>query len=165
MARIIYALKRVLFRDQLGAFVTSREIAALLRFSCFALEVYVVRWLEANIPPYAPANDLDLAKDILGYHDSVIGKACFKVLGRHFWYLSEYLIALALFDSRLPASQKQEIVDAMLSKEGTAEPRKRITLLEPVVPTTTLSSLATKSSLYLIDVLGIRRDFLSTSPR
>ena len=165
MACIIYALKMVLFRDQLGAFVTSREIASLLRFSFFALEVYVVRWFEATIPSYAPANDLDLAKDILGYHDDAIRKACFKVLGHHFWYLSEHLIGLSLFDCRLPASVKQEVVDAMLNKEGTTEPRKRITLPESRLPTATLASFATKASLHLIDALGIQRDFLSTNPR
>lgn len=84
MARIIYALKMVLFRDQLGKLVTSREMAALLRFSFFALKVYVMRWFEATIPAYAPANDLDLAKDILRYHYDAIRKACFVVVGHHF---------------------------------------------------------------------------------
>lgn len=48
--------KMVMFRDQVGAFVTSREIASLLRFYFYALEVYVVQWFEGLIQSYAPAN-------------------------------------------------------------------------------------------------------------
>lgn len=43
---------------------------------------------------------------------------------------SEHFISLSLFDSRLPATVKQEVVDVMLNKEGLTEPWKQITLPE-----------------------------------
>ena len=42
MARIIYTLKMVSLRNQLGVLVTSQEIASILQFSFLALEVYIV---------------------------------------------------------------------------------------------------------------------------
>ncbi|KAG0711531.1 putative 39S ribosomal protein L24, mitochondrial [Chionoecetes opilio] len=109
MARIIYALKMILFREQLTGVVTPREMSALQQFSSFATEIYVLRWFESTVPSYAPRNDLGFAKDILQYHDESIRKACFTTLSRHFWYLSEDLIGLSLFDSRLPVSDKQAL--------------------------------------------------------
>ncbi|KAG0720181.1 hypothetical protein GWK47_048986 [Chionoecetes opilio] len=144
MARIIYAPKRILFREQLTGVVTPREMSALQRFSSFATEIYVLRWFESTVPSYAPANELGFAKDILQYHDESIRKACFTTLSRHFWYLSEDLIGLSLFDSRLPVSDKQAIVQAILYDEGAEEPAKRINLPSSQVPAATLPSFATK---------------------
>ncbi|KAG0714084.1 hypothetical protein GWK47_014841 [Chionoecetes opilio] len=140
-------------------------IQALQRFSSFATEIYVLRWFESTVPSYAPANDLGFAKDILQYHDESIRKACFTTLSRHFWYLSEDLIGLSLFDSRLPVSDKQAIVQAILYDEGAEEPAKRINLPSSQVPAATLPSFATKNSLRLFEALDIKTDFLSANPR
>ncbi|KAG0725879.1 hypothetical protein GWK47_037739 [Chionoecetes opilio] len=133
----------------------------------FATEIYVLRWFESTVPSYAPANDLGFAKDILQYHDESIRKACFTTLSRHFWYLSEDLIGLSLFDSRLPVSDKQAIVhnvQAILYDEGAEEPAKRINLPSSQVPASTLPSFATKNSLRLFGALDIKTDFLSANP-
>ncbi|KAG0721650.1 hypothetical protein GWK47_046059 [Chionoecetes opilio] len=140
-------------------------IQALQRFSSFATEIYVLRWFESTVPSYVPANDLGFAKDILQYHDESIRKACFTTLSRHFWYLSEDLIGLSLFDSRLPVSDKQAIVQAILYDEGAEEPAKRINLPSTQVPAATLPSFATKNSLRLFEALDIKTDFLSANPR
>ncbi|KAG0720018.1 hypothetical protein GWK47_007023 [Chionoecetes opilio] len=131
----------------------------------FATEIYVLRWFKSTVPSYAPANDLGFAKDIVQYHDESIRKACFTTLSRHFWYLSEDLIGLSLFDSRLPVSDKQAIVQAILYDEGAEEPAKRINLPSSQVPAATLPSFATKNSLRLFEALDIKTDFLSTNPR
>ncbi|KAG0698501.1 hypothetical protein GWK47_026032 [Chionoecetes opilio] len=102
------------------------------------------------------------------YHDESIRKACFTTLSRHFWYLSEDLIGLSLFDSRLPVSDKQAIVhnvQAILYDEGAEEPAKRINLPSSQVPAATLPSFATKNSLRLFEALDIKTDFLSANPR
>ncbi|KAG0720563.1 hypothetical protein GWK47_048255 [Chionoecetes opilio] len=140
-------------------------IQALQRFSSFATEIYVLRWFESTVPSYTPANDLGFAKDILQYHDESIRKACFTTLSRHFWYLNEDLIGLSLFDSRLPVSDKQAIVQAILYDEGAEEPAKRINLPSSQVPAATLPSFATKNSLRLFEALDIKTDFLSANPR
>ncbi|KAG0716102.1 hypothetical protein GWK47_010430 [Chionoecetes opilio] len=127
--------------------------------------IQVLRWFESTVPSYAPANDLGFAKDILQYHDESIRKACFTTLSRHFWYLSEDLIGLSLFDSRLPVSDKQAIVQAILYDEGAEEPAKRINLPSSQVPAATLPSFATKNSLRLFEALDIKTDFLSANPR
>ncbi|KAG0721904.1 hypothetical protein GWK47_045496 [Chionoecetes opilio] len=102
------------------------------------------------------------------YHDESIRKACFTTLSRHFWYLSEDLIGLSLFDSRLPVSDKQAIVhnvQAILYDEGAEEPAKRINLPSSQVPAATLPFFATKYSLRLFEALDIKTDFLSANPR
>ncbi|KAG0710863.1 hypothetical protein GWK47_021923 [Chionoecetes opilio] len=150
MARIIYALKMILFREQLTGVVTPREMSALQRFSSLATEIYVLRWFESTVPAYAPANDLGFARDILQYHDESIRKACFTTLSRHFWYLSEDLIGLSLFDSRLPVSDKQAIVhnvQAILYDEGAEETRQANKPLIITSSAATLPSFATKNSL------------------
>ncbi|KAG0723732.1 hypothetical protein GWK47_042055 [Chionoecetes opilio] len=165
MARIIYALKMILFREQLTGVVTPREMSALQRFSSFTTEIYVLRWFESTVPSYTPANNLGFAEDILQYHDESIRKACFTTLSRHFWYLSEDLIGLSLFDSRLHVSDKQAIVQAILYDEGAEEPAKRINLPSSQVSAATLPSFATKNSLRLFEALDIKTDFLSANPR
>ena len=85
-----------------------------------------MQWFAASMPSHAPANGHDFATNILQYHPrSVIRNQSFKLPVYRFWYRSEYI-----FNSNLPASEKQEVVDTILTKEGTAEPRKRVTLLE-----------------------------------
>ncbi|KAG0720798.1 hypothetical protein GWK47_006604 [Chionoecetes opilio] len=110
------------------------------------------------------ANNLGFAKDILQYHDESIRKACFTTLSRHFWYLSEDLIGLSLFDSRLPVSDKQAIVQAILY-DGAEEPAKRINLHHHKFLRQHCLPSPRKNSLRLFKALDIKTDFLSANPR
>ncbi|KAG0714800.1 hypothetical protein GWK47_013413 [Chionoecetes opilio] len=109
--------------------------------------------------------DKKLKESVCRHVNECIRKACFTTLSRHFWYLSEDLIGLSLFDSRLPVSDKQAIVQAILYDEGAEEPAKRINLPSSQVPAATLPSFATKNSLRLFEALDIKTDFLSANPR
>lgn len=121
--------------------------------------MYIAQWFEESILAYVPT-DLNLTKGILGYHNNVLQKACFVVIGHHFWYLSEHL--LSLLDSQLPAFVKHEDGDVFLNMEGTAEPRKQIIISDAMQPTASFTSFTMKTSLlHLLDDLGIQRDFLS----
>ncbi|KAG0719104.1 hypothetical protein GWK47_007383 [Chionoecetes opilio] len=67
MAKLIYAVKIYLFRGQ--ANLTARESAGILRYVKFIVSVYVPAWYAAPSSTSAPANDLALLKDLVGYED------------------------------------------------------------------------------------------------
>lgn len=63
MAKIIYALKIYLFRDQFV--LRSRELNALREFTTFAVRIYLKYWYVCPKPTLAPSNDLKLLKKLL----------------------------------------------------------------------------------------------------
>ena len=159
MARAIYAANITLFAAQLGELCSPRELSSLRRFTFFVAEVYVTRWFEAPVAPFVPANDLKLAVDLRVFHDAEIGKACVKTFSRHFWYLSEPLVALTLFDHRLPTAEKKALAEAMQPEEGSEEPPKRIT--DTRLASSTLAWFGSQASSALLDAVGAERAFLS----
>lgn len=50
---------------------------------------------------------------LLQYPHKAISRATIQKLGLHLWYISEALVALALFDSRVSAETKLLMVSAM----------------------------------------------------
>lgn len=122
MARAIYTAKITLFAAQLVELCSPRELSSLRRFTFFTAEVYVTRWFEAPVAAFTPANVLKQATDLRDFHDTKIGKACVKIFSRHFWYLSDPMVSMALFDHRLPAAEKKAPAEAMQREEGFEEP-------------------------------------------
>ncbi|KAG0728043.1 hypothetical protein GWK47_003878 [Chionoecetes opilio] len=62
MAKAIYAVKIMLFHDQLD--MSRRELAGIRRVAFFVTMVYAKYWNEAMIPSYAAKNDLDFITDV-----------------------------------------------------------------------------------------------------
>ena len=153
MAHAIYAAKITLFAAQLRELCSPRELASLRRFTFFVAEVYVTRWFEAPVASFAPVNDLKLAADLRDFHDTEIGKACMKTFSRHFWYLSEPLVAMALFDHRLPAAEKKALAEAMQQEEGSEDLPKRITVSDDRLTSSTLASFGSQASGALLDAV------------
>jgi hypothetical protein len=74
-----------IFRGQ--ANLTARDNAGLLRFGKFVVTVYVPAWYAVPSPTSAPANDLALLKDLVGYEDKPLAKAVSNgFTRRHLWY-------------------------------------------------------------------------------
>ena len=163
MARAIYAAKITLFAVQLGQLYSSRELSNFRRFTFFVAEVYVTRWFEAPVAAFAPANDLKLVTDLRDFHDAEIGKACMKTFSRHLWYLSEPLVAMSLFDHRLPTAEKKALAEAM-QREGSDEPPKRATVSDALLDSSTVASFGSQASSALLDAVGAERAFLSKDP-
>jgi hypothetical protein len=166
MAKIIYALKIWLMREQVN--LTTREKVGLKRFINFTLLYYVTAWFTAPQATSAPANDLRFYQSLVAYSavDNKLSKAVTNTFGRHLWYLSEHLVALALFDSHTPADVLQEIVTAMTAcdaEEG-EEPPKKAQLDALSAKEKRLADFATSGSTLLLDRLGCGRDFLNFPP-
>ncbi|KAG0727276.1 hypothetical protein GWK47_035005 [Chionoecetes opilio] len=164
MAKLIYAVKIYFFRGQ--ANLTARESAGILRYVKFIVSVYVPAWYAAPSPTSAPANDLALLKDLVGYEDKSLAKALADGFARrHSWYLSESLVPLAFFDEDLSLGRKRAMIEAFSSNEGSEDLTKRAVVdLKADLSQKTLADFVTKSSRMFFVTLGIDDGFLETDP-
>ncbi|KAG0728657.1 hypothetical protein GWK47_003670 [Chionoecetes opilio] len=108
MAKAIYAVKIMLFHDQLE--MSRWELAGIRRVAFFVTMVYAKYWNEAMIPSYAAKNDLDFITDVKRICDDGVASVAERAMRRHLWYLSENLIGLTIFDDRISPEQKAEMV-------------------------------------------------------
>ena len=69
--------------------------------------------MTAPLAVEAPLNDFMLMGQLLRYHNGGVSTATSKKLGLHLWYLSEELIGLAPFDSRISIESKKLMLAAM----------------------------------------------------
>lgn len=113
MAKGIYSLKMLCFREQFKK--NAHELQALKRICLFTITIYVKAWLTAPITCYAPLNDLGLLQNIESCFeiDKEVATVVLKKMKGHLWYLSEDLVALALFSDRVYIEEKMNIVAAL----------------------------------------------------
>ncbi|KAG0722910.1 Xanthine dehydrogenase/oxidase [Chionoecetes opilio] len=140
--------------------------AGILRYVKFIVPVYVPAWYAAPSPTSAPANDLALLKDLVGYEDKSLAKALADGFARrHLWYLSESLVPLAFFDEDLSLGRKRAMIEALSSNEGSENLTKRVVVdLKADLSQKTLADFVTKSSRMFFVTLGIDDGFLETDP-
>lgn len=92
MAKIIYAIKVFLYRDQDKLLLSQAHLSRIRLFVEFSSSTYVVPWYKAPCPTSAPAQELVLLKRLLAYpdNDKAISrpqpKATPTTFGRHLWY-------------------------------------------------------------------------------
>lgn len=108
MAKVIYALKMVLFESQFT--MTSREKQGLIEVALFIALVYGRFWHEAPLASNATLNDAQMLELIQKYPNRIVADAAFTALSRHLWFFSEHLVGLAFFDSRVDTSVKRAMV-------------------------------------------------------
>lgn len=111
MSRALYSLKMYLFREQFK--LDKSEIRALRRINKFIVLVYLDAWFAAPAGPSAPRHDLQLLSKLKSYKDSEIRIVAQNKLLRHLDYLSEVNVCLALFDDKVTASTKKEMIRKM----------------------------------------------------
>ena len=113
LSKVIYSLKVYMFRSQFK--LTPFGEKGLHKMSIFAVVIYLKAWFTAPLAASAARNDLHLLEDLYCYkqYDEAISKATGKKLEHHLWYLSEYLVGLAFFDSDLSPATKQRMVNAL----------------------------------------------------
>ena len=163
MAKVLYSIKIWLFRSQFK--LTAKEEIGVRDIVIFSVQLYAQAWITAPSAIAAPLNDLQLMNNLLQY-SSVhpgISAAIAKKFSNHLWYLSEELIGLALFDSRVFSSTKRLMVES-ISKQGTDAPMKHPEVSLETFPTRTLDSIVTSNSMNLFHCLQLPTDFLSTDP-
>ncbi|KAG0719488.1 hypothetical protein GWK47_050380 [Chionoecetes opilio] len=156
MAKAIYAVKMMLFADQLE--LPARIQRGLRQVALFVSLLYIKHWHEALIPEYAPKNDLELLQALNEYPDKEVGVEGTRALFRHLWYLSEDLIALAFFDDRVEDGEKKRMLENLVRPAS----KKALKRLEGkglrVTNTTTLSGFVTSRSKRLFELLTDRKE-------
>jgi len=164
MAKLLYAIKIYLFRDQRDAFnLTKKEESQLESFVHFGALLYTKIWIEAPLAAEALGQDLALWFDLGKYEavDPEISFAAKKVLEKHLWYLSDEAVGLALFSDKITSAEKLRIVNGM-----TTEPRERsvtgnATILKEGVK---LGDFATRRTASLLQRLKFGDSFLTLPP-
>ena len=111
MAKVIYTIKMWIFRSQFKK--KPSEERGIRDVATFSVIIHLKAWMTAPLAAEAPLNDFKLMEQLLQYPHAAISAATSKKLSLHTWYLSEELIGLALFDSRLPHKSKRLMLAAM----------------------------------------------------
>lgn len=165
MAKLIYAIKIFLFREQRDVFkLTKREERQLERFVLFGALLYTKAWIEAPLATEAPRGDLNLWRALEKYEciDREISIAARKTFENHLWYLSDELVGLALFSENVTAEEKVNIVQNMTTNEpGERNVRGSVTIVNGEA---SLEDFATKRTAKLISSLQIGDSFLNLPP-
>lgn len=163
MAKLIYAIKIHLFREEDGFKTTQKEKSQLERFVNFGVLVYVKYWFEAPMATNAAWADLSLWKDMTNYEviDPQISEVVKNAIKSHLWYLSDELVGLSLFSEKVSNEAKVEIVKKMEREPTDRKVRGDSSLLTDQA---VLADFANKRSLQLFDKLKINSIFLTTHP-
>lgn len=163
MAKLLYAIKMYLFRDQRDTVhLTMKNEKALHRFVQFGSLLYCKWWTKAALAAEAPADDLQMWKDLVKYQifDAEISVAARKVLSQHLWYLSDELVGLAIFSDTVAVEEKDKIVAGL-----TVCPSDRRVRGNPATLSshTSLGDFASTRTANLFVKLNIENSFLATS--
>jgi len=120
MAKALYTLKiEILYEGNEKILqVTGRELRAIQCFNITVVKVYIQAWFSCRTTVDAPSNDIQLINRLKHYGDEAINKTGLKMMARHSWYLSPEMATVALFSSLLSNSDKQKLVDNMISERG-----------------------------------------------
>lgn len=92
---------------------------------------------------------------------SLTAKAAFF---RHFWYLSEELVALAFFDERISNTEKSAMVKALKKTPKTSSPKRPKFLIDKIEQIT-LSDCITKRTRNFFKILDLPQSFLKRKMR
>lgn len=154
MAKLIYAIKIHLFREQGGFKTTQKEKLQLERFVNFGVLVYVKYWFEAPMATNAAWADLSLWKDMTNYEmiDPQVSEVVKNALKYHLWYLSDELVGLSLFSEKVSNEAKVAIVKKMECEPTDRKIRGDSSLLTDQA---VLADFSNNRSLQLFDKLKI----------
>ena len=142
-----------LFRAQFKK--TAAEERSIRDIAIFSVAVYLKAWITAPIAVNAPLNDFTLMANLLTYPHTTISSATSKKLGIHLWYLSEVLIGLALFDSRVSNDSKKLMIAAMEEAAPDHPPKRPSVKSDAFLGTSGLEQNCTTNSKKLFQVLGL----------
>lgn len=161
MSTAIYTLKEMLFRKQVK--LPRAQFDGLLQVAIFVVRVYIRAWFTATDPAGAPRNDLRFLQDMIAHQkvNKRVSQAAVTRFMGHTWYLTEINVGLALFDDKLPVTEKEKLVMNMRTVEGAeVVPKKRELDLRDV-PNMTVGDLATKNTFRFFEILGLQCEFLN----
>ncbi|QQP38280.1 Uncharacterized protein FKW44_018816 [Caligus rogercresseyi] len=155
-----------MFRGQFK--LTAREEKGLRQIAIFVSCLYAKAWTLAPEAVAAPRHDLQLLKDLTMYMNNVnedVGRAVLNKLQGHLWYLSEELVALALFDPLVRVEDKRKILTSLHTKEGEKYPVKRPKLLpSQSITGLGLQDMASTNTRRFFQKLRLEEGFLDADP-
>lgn len=165
LAKALYTLKMYLFRDQIE--LPKLDLEGLKEICLFIISAYQFYWFTANKPHLAASNDLKFIQT-LSSSKVICSKICEAALDKissHFTYLSEGLIAMALFDDDLPVETKNKIRHAMKIKNTPlVSSENNLAVLDlsnkQKIKSLSLDNFASKNSLEFFKILGIPTKFI-----
>lgn len=148
MAKVIYAIKMFLFRDELE--LDEDFLFELLEFCLFAVVVYCKYWNQCTVAIDAAVNDLSFLEDLRAYshYNENIANSVLNSFQNHFWYFGEELVVMSIFSDKVSIEEKN---------------RMRLSLLSDVVPPRSNNSIRLKNyndDMELPDMLTERSRFL-----
>lgn len=166
MSKVIYSLKVWMFRKQFR--LTTKEEQGLRSVSVFAAKIYSKAWTEAPLASAAPRNDLAMLQALDSYStiNKPVAEAALKKMLHHLWYLSEELVALALFDKDVTIDDKRRMQAAIKKEEedGDESPSKRPTLAASAIAGRRLEDFATAHTSSFFRKMHLDSDFLDADP-
>ena len=116
MAKLVYSVKICLFEDQIrklpyGTVSTKGQMKKVRDFVSFVTLIYSVWWMSCSSATDAPWNDLMLFHSLLRYADAhlQISKSAITAFKRHLWYLTEEMVPLALWSSKVPPAERRAL--------------------------------------------------------
>lgn len=117
MAKAIYSLKIFMFRDQFQ--LMKKELNGLRDICVFIVTLYIKVWFKCTNAIDAPLQDLTFIQDPIKYTeiDADISAIILKKMSNHLWYISEQVVALAFYDSKIPIEEKQKMLKNLKLKE------------------------------------------------
>lgn len=163
LSKALYAIKIWLFRAQFK--LTAHEERGMREVSLFVVTVYLEAWFSSSIPTEAPRRDLDLMKRLIKYGEvnEKISRATSNKFRNHLWYLSEDLVALSFFDSKVQPSEKMKMMLALNEEchdESVKRPHPNLNEFE----SKTLSSFVSMRTKESLIKFGLDLDILETDP-
>lgn len=168
MAKAIYALKIVLFTQQLLNFpgITKKELSGMKQIGYFVCLVYVRFWHESVISRWAPKNDLDMIQILDSYPDINVKKSALAAAKRHLWYLSEINIGLAFLDERITQEEKNKMF-LNLEKPAKKKEMKRLDGKTLKFDEKSISDFVTSKTKTFFELFGIhdKSEYCSTTVR
>lgn len=178
MAKLIYSIKICLFEEQIhdipvGTITTRAQTAKVRDFVNFATLIYSTWWMTCSSATDAPWNDLMMFRSLLMYADvhPKISESALKAFKRHLWYLTEEMVPLALWSTKVPPAEQRALADRLLAMKPDAvvfQPQHRFgtgfgkpKFPQSVTLSTTLADFVGNDSWFLFNILQLDSEFLT----
>uniref|UniRef100_A0A6V7II93 Uncharacterized protein n=1 Tax=Bracon brevicornis TaxID=1563983 RepID=A0A6V7II93_9HYME len=160
LVKAIYSLKAFIFREQL--ILKKDQIEETRQVCPFIILFYVKSWLTCPFAIEASRLDLASLRDLIQYRNinATVANAVLKKFSGHLWYITEELIALALFGFKVSKDEKIKLPQALKQRSSEGKYLKRITIECPNIVSLqgkVLSDSATNHSIFCLSNLGLHR--------
>ena len=143
--------------------INQTEMEGLRELCIFYSKIYVKAWIAAANLVTAPQNDLKLLKSLRGFSANYqrISMVTLQKMMNHLWFLSEDLVALALFDRNVDPHFKQEMANLLIQPiNEDYEATKRAKVNKHQVRDLSLDDFVTSQSRKFFQKLQLPDNFL-----